>query len=618
MQTARRGTGALVVFLMLLPAAAVSADGRGARAEVVTFGAALAPALMRVAAGASVEIADWPVAPGEREDLLVTRFDVYAPEARLWKVEGDLQTEVPRSRLAFFRGAVLGDPETRIFLGVDPDTGTFQGLALSPAGSFVLRPYPRAAQGRGHLVTVPEDSEAAEGTAAPPLSWTCGASDAEPLLADQPEEPRTRPLFEAVIGSLHTVTVAVDTDNELLLLKFSNNTTSATNYLAALFAALNVIYERDLNIRLLQGTTFLRVSTTADPYTVTGSPADMNHLNEFANYWSANYGAVTRGLAMMLSGKTATVTNSSGIARRNGLCSTTQGYSFTQVFLASFATAADDAAVVGHELGHNFGSPHTHDPNGYIPPIDTCAATLNSALFNCVTQCGAQCEVLAIDGALACNSCPAATTINGVANVRGTLMSYCHVLTGCAKSKVFHPRTVDLITGILTPKIGVCVFPAIPPPSVSGLSPNTGTTAGGTSVAINGANFQNGATVSLGGTSLAVTFNSSSRLTVTAPAHTTGPVGVVVTNPDGGNVTKANAYFYTPPPAVTDFYTLTPCRVFDTRNANGPTGGPIFAANAERNFTVIGSCGVPANAVAIMTNVTIINPTVSGYLSVDP
>jgi len=29
-----------------------------------------------------------------------------------------------------------------------------------------------------------------------------------------------------------------------------------------------------------------------------------------------------------------------------------------------------------------------------------------------------------------------------------------------------------------------------------------------------------------------------------------------------------------PPP--TDFYTETPCRVVDTRNAGGPTGGPIL------------------------------------------
>ncbi len=41
---------------------------------------------------------------------------------------------------------------------------------------------------------------------------------------------------------------------------------NATNYIATLVASVNVIYERDLNLRLVVGTTFFRVSTTPDPY----------------------------------------------------------------------------------------------------------------------------------------------------------------------------------------------------------------------------------------------------------------------------------------------------------------------------------------------------------------
>ena len=67
----------------------------------------------------------------------------------------------------------------------------------------------------------------------------------------------------------HTTAIAVETDNEIMATKFGNNTTTATNYIASLFAAMNVIYERDLRIRLVQGTTYLR--TAPDPWTVTGS-----------------------------------------------------------------------------------------------------------------------------------------------------------------------------------------------------------------------------------------------------------------------------------------------------------------------------------------------------------
>src|SRR5207253_6112941 len=48
------------------------------------------------------------------------------------------------------------------------------------------------------------------------------------------------------------------------------------------------------------------------------------------------------------------------------------------------------------------------------------------------------------------------------------------------------------------------------------------------------------------------------------------------------------------------FFPLTPCRVVDTRNANGPSGGPVLAANTARSFPIINvnSCGVPARAKA--------------------
>jgi hypothetical protein len=70
---------------------------------------------------------------------------------------------------------------------------------------------------------------------------------------------------------------------------------------------------------------------------------------------------------------------------------------------------------------------------------------------------------------------------------------------------------------------------------------------------------------------------------------------------------------------VTGFYTLTPCRVVDTRDADGPLGGPILAGNgAERSFVVTGSCGIPADATAISVNVTVTMSTDYGLLRVYP
>jgi metallopeptidase family M12-like protein/IPT/TIG domain-containing protein len=409
----------------------------------------------------------------------------------------------------------------------------------------------------------------------------------------------------AAITSLHTAIVAVDTDNELLFNKFGDNTSTATNYIASLIAQMNVMYQRDLLIQLVQGTTFLRVGNSSDGNHFNDDPwnqpstgsADGNQLNEVSNYWSTTNNGIARANVVMLSGKGSS-NGASGIAwvPPTALCSHFYGTSFTQVFLAGTTPGFGDVLVVGHEIGHNFGSPHTHC---YSPPIDTCYN--GEAPLGC--WAGAQ-------------SCPAPATINGVTNVTGTLMSYCHLLGGCSSSLVFHPRTVSLLQPLIQNAVGSCIFPAL---QLSSVSPATGFTTGGASVTIYGGGFVSGATVSFGGAAAtSVVVANSSTITAVTPAHASGPTSVTVTLPDASNTTKTNAYFYAPPPAPTDFYTLTPCRVLDTRNANGPLGGPALAPSAQRTFTVTGTCGIPSGADAIAANVTVVSPTASGYLASFP
>src|SRR5437016_14667707 len=73
-----------------------------------------------------------------------------------------------------------------------------------------------------------------------------------------------------------------------------------------------------------------------------------------------------------------------------------------------------------------------------------------------------------------------------------------------------------------------------PAPTVSAISPSSGTSSGGTAVTLTGTGFAVGATVSLGGTAATnVTVVSSTSLTATTAAHAAGVVNVVVTNSDG-------------------------------------------------------------------------------------
>jgi hypothetical protein len=68
--------------------------------------------------------------------------------------------------------------------------------------------------------------------------------------------------------------------------------------------------------------------------------------------------------------------------------------------------------------------------------------------------------------------------------------------------------------------------------------------------------------------------------------------------------------------APSAFYTVTPCRLIDTRNPAGPAGGPALQAGQTRAFALAGSCGIPAGAKALSVNVTVTQPAAAGFLSV--
>ena len=73
------------------------------------------------------------------------------------------------------------------------------------------------------------------------------------------------------------------------------------------------------------------------------------------------------------------------------------------------------------------------------------------------------------------------------------------------------------------------------------------------------------------------------------------------------------------PNTALSFYTLTPCRILDTRQANGPLGGPSLHGSGEQRVVIaVGTCGIPASAKAISVNITVAAPPASGNLRAFP
>ncbi len=76
-----------------------------------------------------------------------------------------------------------------------------------------------------------------------------------------------------------------------------------------------------------------------------------------------------------------------------------------------------------------------------------------------------------------------------------------------------------------------------------------------------------------------------------------------------------------PVPSALQFVPVTPCRVVDTRNANGTFGGPAIGGNSSRSFPLSQSgnpCSIPSSAIAYSLNVTVLPQTTLGYLTIWP
>jgi hypothetical protein len=84
---------------------------------------------------------------------------------------------------------------------------------------------------------------------------------------------------------------------------------------------------------------------------------------------------------------------------------------------------------------------------------------------------------------------------------------------------------------------------------------------------------------------------------------------------DAGSAGKCRDLYL---PSPTDFYTLTPCRLLDTREPTGTFGGPALVAGADRVFPLFEQCGIPTNARAVSVNLTVTGSTTQGNLRLFP
>ncbi|KAA0207306.1 MAG: M12 family metallo-peptidase [Ignavibacteriaceae bacterium] len=157
--------------------------------------------------------------------------------------------------------------------------------------------------------------------------------------------------------------------------KAGNNVQAVGSFVTGLFNSVATIYQKEyLKVQISE----IQVYTSPDPYRFTNNSVDI--LFEFGRNTRDNFNG---DLAHLLSTRTI---NAGGIAWINVLCANYSGnsqepygrfaYSNIETSYNNFPTYSWTVGVIAHEMGHNFGSQHTHacawPVGGYIGAIDSC------------------------------------------------------------------------------------------------------------------------------------------------------------------------------------------------------------------------------------------------------
>jgi hypothetical protein len=359
----------MMIFTTLVLAAGIGTASpffaQGTEPGLYTFNATQADKLPKHGISLSMQIGD------TEQELELERFRVTDSRTRFvvgHPRRADRKLDFDPNSVVLLRGRVASDSQSTVFLAMS-DHGVI-GTAQLASGSWALTPT----DGSRGLASTNLTWHRLEAGDRPPLGVPiCGAH----LNGALPPASRGLDIKQDRLR----LDLAVETDFEYLEL-FSGDLNAAAEYIVAMYGAVAMVYERDVDIEMML--TWSRLWDSPDDLFNDDDP-----LVPFKDYWNKNMGDVDRDLAQFLTGRTNLPYG--GVAWVSATCGN-NAYSVSGYTLGSFYSATDpafgnwDINVAAHELGHNCGTWHTHDYE-----IDNCAG--------------------------------------GDIN-RGSIMSYCHTTTG--------------------------------------------------------------------------------------------------------------------------------------------------------------------------------------------
>lgn len=317
------------------------------------------------ASGTLFRIAGLRGADGEPLTLALEKATLFTPDFHLY-VDGREDLDRGRdamARLALLRGTAEEWPGSSVAITLNSATGAWSGYLASGDRLYEMaRPA-----GEGSLA----DSAVVRRTTLEPVQGTLRDALQRPGGLEKLLDPAQGKIIAAP-GAEYMASIAVESDYEFFQLVTSVE--NGANYVASVIGGVSELYWRQTGVSIVISRLYL-YTTPDDPWEApnphSGDNAEV--LCEFSSYWQRlrPVKTIPRNGALFFTGKRSS--DIGGQAWLDSLCSyqarpSSCPYGGYGIIVAT-RRLARDTFITAHELGHIFGSEHTHC---YNPPIDHC------------------------------------------------------------------------------------------------------------------------------------------------------------------------------------------------------------------------------------------------------
>ncbi len=297
---------------------------------------------------------DIPIDQNKIITIELAESQVFAPDFVLTEMNNGKESIVNYNKQSYYHGKVRGSDKSMASIQIR--SGIITGIIRYKGQVYNLGQYGNTDQ---HIIYEKNSLDEE-------LSFSCQMIDGDDEQHSHQHSAKSNSCTSAV-------NIYIECDYQMYL-NFNSNTTTVTNYITDVFNEVVTLYANEnIPVQISQ----ILVWTSNDPYTDNASA-----IYDFKDRMVAN--GYNGDLAHLVTNDPGL---NGGIAYVDQLCGSYPfAYSDINNSFNPYPTYSWDVEVFAHEMGHNFGSRHTHScvwgPNGN-EQIDDCGNVANGSGGSC-------------------------------------------------------------------------------------------------------------------------------------------------------------------------------------------------------------------------------------------